>query len=84
MEKSGFKRETEQTVLCYVKNQSGQDPLNFPIKVNNRLAYLRKSVESGDGLPTKGSREVFEVLKNELYGYVSTLDELKKDVKKYL
>ena len=79
-----LKLENIESSIYQVKNQSGQDPLNFPIKVNNRLAYLRKSVESGDGLPTKGSREVFEVLKNELYGYVSTLDELKKDVKKYL
>jgi len=79
-----LKLENIESSIYQVKNQSGQDPLNFPIKVNNRLAYLRKSVESGDGLPTKGSREVFEVLKNELYGYVSTLEQLKKDIKKYL
>ena len=44
--------EKIESNIYQVKNQSGQDPLNFPIKVNNRLAYLRKSVESGDGLPT--------------------------------
>jgi hypothetical protein len=26
--------------IYQVRNQSGQDPLNFPIKVNNRLATL--------------------------------------------
>ena len=66
------------------KNQSGQDPLNFPIRVNNRLAYLRKSVESGDGLPTKGSREVFKLLKDELLGYTNSLDKLKKEFNRYL
>ena len=73
-----------ESSIYQVKNQSGQDPLNFPIKVNNRLAYLRKSVESGDGLPTKGSIEVFNVLKEELSGYVSSLDKVKLDLKKYL
>ena len=73
-----------ESSIYQVKNQSGQDPLNFPIKVNNRLAYLRKSVESGDGLPTKGSIEVFNVLKEELSGHVSSLDKVKLDLKKYL
>jgi len=40
--------------LYQVKNQSGQDPLNFPIKLNNRFAYLRRSVENGDARPTDG------------------------------
>ncbi|MEQ8713428.1 MAG: glycosyl hydrolase [Cyclobacteriaceae bacterium] len=62
--------------LYQVKNQSGQDPLNFPIKLNNRLAYLVKSVESGDGLPTKGSREVFALLKGELDQHLSQLNSI--------
>ena len=78
------KLETIESSIYQVKNQSGQDPLNFPIRVNNRLAYLRKSVESGDGLPTKGSREVFELLKDELSGYTNSLDKLKKEFNRYL
>ena len=78
------KLELIESSIYQVKNQSGQDPLNFPIKVNNRLAYLRKSVESGDGLPTYGSREVFRVLKEELSGYVSSLDKVKLEIDKYL
>ena len=78
------KLEMIESSIYQVKNQSGQDPLNFPIKVNNRLAYLRKSVESGDGLPTSGSREVFRVLKEELSGYISRLDKVKLEIDKYL
>ena len=78
------KLELIESSIYQVKNQSGQDPLNFPIKVNNRLAYLRKSVESGDGLPTYGSREVFRVLKEELSGYISRLDKVKLEIDKYL
>jgi photosystem II stability/assembly factor-like uncharacterized protein len=49
-----------------VRNRSGQDPLNFPIKINNRLAALRRSVETGDAAPTDGSREVYTLLSAEL------------------
>jgi hypothetical protein len=75
--------EKIESSIYQVKNQSGQDPLNFPIKVNNRLAYLRKSVESGDGLPTLGSLEVFDLLKEELSGYVSELNKLKSKTNEY-
>ena len=43
-----YRLEKIESSIYQTKNQSGQDPLNFPIKVNNRLAYLRKSVESGE------------------------------------
>ena len=38
-----------------VQNRSGQDPLNFPIKLNNKIAALGASVEHGDGKPTTAS-----------------------------
>lgn len=52
--------------LYQVKNQSGQDPLNFPIKLNNRLASLRRSMENGDAKPTDGAYKVFNELSAEL------------------
>jgi len=52
--------------LYQVKNQSGQDPLNFPIKLNNRLASLRRSMENGDAKPTDGAYKVFKELSAEL------------------
>ena len=76
--------EKIESNIYQVNNQSGQDPLNFPIKVNNRLAYLRKSVESGDGLPTSGSVEVFEILKNELSVYTKELEKLKIKIKAFI
>ena len=36
-----------------VRNRSNQDPLSFPIKVNNRLANLLPMSERGDGRPGK-------------------------------
>jgi DNA anti-recombination protein RmuC len=62
--------------LYQVKNQSGQDPLNFPIRLNNRLAALRRSVETGDAKPTDGAHEVFQELTAELEGHLKKLDAL--------
>lgn len=52
--------------IYQVRNRSGQDPLNFPIKINNRLASLRRSVETGDNPPTDASREIYKTLSAEL------------------
>ena len=62
--------------LYQKKNQSGQDPLNFPIKLNNRLSSLRRSVETGDGKPTDGAYKVFEELTAELEGHLGKLKGL--------
>ncbi|MEY4108115.1 MAG: hypothetical protein RL181_2457 [Bacteroidota bacterium] len=59
--------------LYQVRNQSSQDPLNFPIKLNNRLASLQRSVETGDGRPTQGAYTVFEELSKELDGHLARL-----------
>jgi hypothetical protein len=59
--------------IYQVRNRSGQDPLNFPIKVNNRLANLLSMVERGDGAPNEGMREVFQIMVDELDGYSATL-----------
>jgi hypothetical protein len=49
-----------------VRNQSNQDPLNFPIKINNRLASLLRAVETGDGKPIGNAAPIFNDLKGEL------------------
>ena len=65
-----------EEALYQVKNQSNQDPLNFPIRLNNRLASLRRSVETGDAKPTAGAYQVFEELSQELAGHLSRLETL--------
>ena len=57
-----------------VRNQSGQDPLNFPIKVNNRLANLLSMSERGDGPPGTNMPEILDILSKELKGYTDRLD----------
>lgn len=57
--------EIEKT-LYQVKNRSGQDPLNFPIRLNNKLAHLSSLNGRGDYPPTDQSIAV----KNELTGQI--------------
>ena len=64
-----------------VRNQSNQDPLNFPLKTNNRLASLLRVVEAGDGKPTGNVEPIFDDLKKELQ---AETDRLKKAVTTYL
>ena len=60
--------------LYQTKNRSEQDPLNFPIKLGNRLSALRRSLESGDGKPTAGVYKVLDELSNELDGHLTKLN----------
>ena len=52
--------------MYQVRNQSNQDPLNFPIKTNNRLASLLRVIESGDGKPLGNVEPIFNDLQAEL------------------
>jgi photosystem II stability/assembly factor-like uncharacterized protein len=52
--------------LYQTKNRSGQDPLNYPIRLNNRIGALLGVIQSSDGRPTEQSYEVDKVLGTEL------------------
>jgi hypothetical protein len=53
--------EIEET-LYQTKSRSGQDPLNYPIRLNNKLAHLNALTGMGDFPPTDQAI----ALKNEL------------------
>jgi hypothetical protein len=52
--------------LYQTKNRSGQDPLNYPIRLNNRIGALLGVVQSSDGQPTQQSYDVYKVVASEL------------------
>ena len=58
------------------KNQSRQDPLNFGIRINNRLAFLLADSQRGDYPPTEQSKEFFEKIKIELEKEISNLKKV--------
>jgi hypothetical protein len=54
-----------EDVLIQSKSQSGQDPLNYPILLDNKIAALSSVVESADARPTDQSYEVFKYLSDK-------------------
>ncbi len=60
------KKLTEvEEALYQTKNHASEDPLNFPIRLNNKLAALKSTVEDSDTAPTRQSEQVFEGLVSE-------------------
>jgi hypothetical protein len=62
-----------------VRNQSNQDPLNFPIKTNNRLASLLRVALAGEGRPTGNVEPIFNELVQELKAETDRLTKVTSD-----
>ena len=60
--------------IYQVRNQSNQDPLNYPIMLNNKLASLLGMIERAEYRPTDQMYEVFEMLSTQLDGELTALD----------
>src|SRR6185437_9271563 len=65
-----------EEAIYQVRNQSGQDPLNFPIKINNRLASLLGVVSRADAKPIASATPIFNDLKGELKVQTDRLQEI--------
>ena len=62
--------------LYQTKNRASEDPLNFPIKLNNKLAHVLSVVEGSDNQPTQQSYMVYEDVATRVNGQLHTLDGL--------
>jgi photosystem II stability/assembly factor-like uncharacterized protein len=62
--------------LYQTKNQSSQDPLNFPIRLNNKLAALAGVVGGGDAPPTDQSYVVYEDLTAKIDAQLARLRQV--------
>jgi hypothetical protein len=60
------------------RNRSSQDPLNYPIRLNNKLAALQGVVEGGDSRPTDQSYVVFKELSGRLDKELARLEAVVK------
>ncbi|MBL0158473.1 MAG: glycosyl hydrolase [Bryobacterales bacterium] len=72
----GKKLTAVEEELYQTKNKSGQDPLNYPIKLNNKLAALGGIVGSADTRPTDQSYQLHEELTSKINAQLKTLDSL--------
>jgi len=65
-----------EEAIYQVKNRSPKDPLNFPIRLNNRIAALQDVIEGADARPTQQAYDVFKELSAELQSHLSRLEQV--------
>ena len=93
MKESGFKNDnitkagkdlvkslsTIEEELIQVKSKSRQDPLNYPIKLDNKIAALVGVVSSIDAKPTAQSYDVLEDLVSQAQVHYKKLNKVLTD-----
>ena len=62
--------------LYQTKNRASEDPLNFPIKLNNKLAYILGTVANSEAQPTAQSYMVYEDLATQVNGKLREMNGL--------
>jgi photosystem II stability/assembly factor-like uncharacterized protein len=65
-----------EEALYQTKNKSGQDPLNYPIRLNNKLAALAGTVDGVNAPPTDQAYEVYRDLNGRTEAELSQLKEI--------
>jgi hypothetical protein len=70
------KLTTVEEELYQTKNRASEDPLNYPIKLNNKLAHLLGVVSGGDYQPTSQSYMVYEDLATRVNAQLKALNGL--------
>jgi photosystem II stability/assembly factor-like uncharacterized protein len=73
------KLQAVEEELYQTKNQSSQDPLNFPIKLNNKLAALGGIVASADAQPTEQSYTLYDELAAKIDAQLRQLNQVMTD-----
>ena len=70
-----------EEALYQTKNKSNQDPLNYPIRLNNKLSQLTGVVNSADAPPTDQTVQVYEDVAGKIDVELGKLrDALDKDL----
>lgn len=72
----GAKLTAIEEELYQTKNQSSQDPLNFPIRLNNKLAALAGSVARADAAPTDQAYQVYDDLTARINAQLEKLKQV--------
>jgi hypothetical protein len=62
--------------IYQIKNQSSQDPLNYPIKLNNKIAALLGVAGSSPGRPPAQALLVFKELNGKLDVQTKRMDKV--------
>src|SRR5690606_21187889 len=70
--------------IYQVRNQSSQDPLNYPIKINNKIAALAGTASSGPYRPTDQTIAVYNEVSAMLKVQTDRLDRIiREDLERF-
>ena len=67
-----------EETLYQTKSKSGQDPLNFPIKLNDKLSGVFDAANSGNFAPGKQVRDVYTELASQIDVQIAKLNQIKQ------
>jgi len=65
-----------EKTLYQTKNESGQDPLNFPIRLNNKLGHLASLSGIGDNRPTDSALEFYAEVTGKIDEQLKMLSDI--------
>ncbi len=65
-----------EEALYQTKNKANEDPLNFPIKLNNKIAGVLAALEMSDSPPTQSQSMVYEDLSTAINAQLRRWDEI--------
>ena len=75
----GKKLTAVEEELIQTRIKSSQDALNYPIRLNNKLAALASTVDSADFAPPAQSYEVYNDLSGRIDAQLATLARIKSE-----
>jgi photosystem II stability/assembly factor-like uncharacterized protein len=75
----GRKLTAVEEELIQTRIRSSQDALNYPIKLNNKLAALKSSVDLGDYAPTSQSYDVYNDLTAKIDAQLAIFARIKSE-----
>jgi uncharacterized membrane protein YfhO len=65
-----------EEALYQTKNESGQDPLNFPIRLNNKVGHLNSLMGVGQFRPTAQAEAFYNEVAEKIDEQTSMLEEI--------
>lgn len=68
-----------EEALYQTKNRSGQDPLNYPIRLNNKLGALGSEVDGSDYKPTEQVKAVYKEVTDKIDDQLNQLNKVMSD-----
>ena len=71
------KMKKVEEALYQTKNRSRQDPLNFPVRLNNKLGHLNSLIQRGDYPPTDQMIEVRDAITEKINTQLAEFESIK-------